>query len=138
MRARKYNKRVEVWATTSEPDGYGGNPVVTPILITKSWCKLVTLSSISAQNRSTEFGIIDTNDTIVLKLRKRNDITYNSTNLFFKYRNVDYIVQGEPVNVGFEDREIQITLKRESVKTHNTVKPIVNIGFPYTLPLQLS
>lgn len=113
MRARKYNKRIDVYQVTNVSDGFGGNGVGVPTLIARSWCKLITLNKL---DRNTDVGIIDTIDTIVIQLRKRNDLDYNSKNMYFVYRSEKYIMQSEPINVGFEDREIQITLKRESKK----------------------
>lgn len=133
MRARKYNKKIEVWQTAPVIDGFGGS-IVSETLITRSWCHLTTLDRVT---RSTDFGITETNDTIIIKLRKRNDLTYNSKNLFFKYRGLKYIIQSEPINIGFEDREIQITLKQESLKEVNEVPPVGGTVFPYTFDFQL-
>lgn len=133
MRARKYNKRVEIWQTTPKSNGYTVNGGTDETLITTSWCQLVTLDRI---NRSTDLGLIDTTNTIIIKLRKRNDINYNSINQFFKYRGLKYIIQGEPINVGFEDREIQITLTQQSNKSVEVLEPITE-GFPLQLPFQL-
>jgi SPP1 family predicted phage head-tail adaptor len=106
MRARKYHKKIELWQTTSVSDGYGGNGV-TNELIASSWCNIVTENKMY---RSTEFGATETADTIVVQLRKRNDLTYDSKTQFFRYRGVVYDIQSEPVNIGFDDREIQIKL----------------------------
>ena len=112
MRARKYNKRLEVWQTAPLDDGFGGE-TASETLLSSTWCKFITLDRLS---RSTDFGVTDTTDTLIIQLRKRNDLTYTSKNQFFKYRGLKYIIQGTPINVGFEDREIQITLKQESLK----------------------
>lgn len=108
MRARKYNKKIAIWQTSKVSDGFGGNTIVNTLL-TSTWCEIVTLNSLS---RSTDFGMIDTSDTLILKLRKRNDLTYNSKIHYFVYRDEKYLMQGQPVNIGFEDREIQITVKK--------------------------
>jgi SPP1 family predicted phage head-tail adaptor len=120
MRARKYNKRIELWQTESVEDEYGGF-VVNEVLISKSWCKIITNDR---NNRSTDFGITTTNNTIVVQLRKRNDLPYNSLNQFFKYRGERYTIQGTPINIGFEDREIQITLTSDSAKSVEDLLPI--------------
>jgi hypothetical protein len=122
MRARKYNKQIEIWQTTKVSDGFGGN-VVTPELITKSRCKIITNNKIY-QNK--EFGLSETTNKIVVQLRKRNDITYNSKNQFVKYRGEKYVINSEPVNVGFEDREIQITLTKEPTYGVEQLEPIGN------------
>ena len=110
MRARKYNKKVEVWQTTSVDDGYGGNGVTTSLLTT-SWCNLITENKSKIGNDEGEYT---TYETIIIQLRKRNDVTYTSDNQFFKYRGFIYRIKSNPVNVGFDDREIQITLERDS------------------------
>jgi len=109
MRARKYNKRIEVWQTANVSDGYGGNTVTTS-LVNNSWCKLITNEK--ANYRDTDFGETETYDRLIIQLRKRKDLVYNSKTNFFKYRGVDYSMISDPINIGFEDREIQITLTR--------------------------
>ena len=129
MRARKYNKRVELWQTTgndgSSRNEYGGS-YGEPVLITKTWCRVITLQSRvgASENRSTNFGITDTNDTIIIELRKRNDLQYNSLNQFFSFNGNRWNIQGTPINKDFDNREIQITLKRESIRSADTIEPI--------------
>ena len=127
-RARKYNKLVEIWQTAPNVTSFGDR-YVSDTLLTKTWANIKTSNSLS---RSTEFGITDTNDTIILTLRKRNDLNYNSLNQFFKYRGYKWIIQGTPINVGFEDNEIQITLKRQSIKDANIIPPILVDVFDFT------
>ena len=133
-RARKYNKKIQLWQTAPIVNEWGGN-TVSETLLTTTWCEIKTPNT---TYRSTEFGITDTTDTIVLRLRKRNDLTYNSENQFFKYRGKRYIIESEPINIGFEDREIQITLKKEMLKGVNEVPPIGGNAFPYTFNFQLA
>lgn len=120
MRARGYNKKIEVWQTTIDADGYGGNGV-TNTLISSSWCNIKTPNK---NYRSTDDGVTDTTNTLIVTLRKRNDLVYNSLNLYFVYRGVKYIISSEPVNVGFEDRDIQILITKESVLGVNDISPI--------------
>lgn len=134
MRARKYNKQIEIWQTTKVSDGFGGN-TVSEELITKSRCKIITSNNIY-QNK--EFGLSETTNRIVIQLRKRNDITYNSKNQFIKYRNEKYTITSEPVNVGFEDREIQITLTKDIVLGVTEIPPTGGAEFPYTFNFQLA
>lgn len=121
MSARKYNKRVEVWQTNALPEDDFGDNDVEPILLTTTWCKLITTNK---NYRTTEFGIIDTTDTIDIELRKRNDLPYNSKNQFFVYNNEKYNIQNEPIDIGFENREIRITLKKEMSKGVTELQPI--------------
>lgn len=134
MRARKYTKKIEVWQTTKVSDGFGGNGVTTELL-SSTWCEILTPDKLI---RNTDFGVTDTANTIIVRLRKRNDLPYNSVNQFFVYRGDKYLLQGTPINVGFEDREIQITLTRESQKGVNDIAPIGGNVFPYTFPYQLA
>lgn len=113
MRARQYNKQIEVWQTTHVSDGFGGNGV-TSALLTKSWCKITTPNNNHGIYRTTNVGVTDTSNTLVVTLRKRNDITYNSLNQYFLYRGVKYVISSEPINVGFEDRDIQIVITKEN------------------------
>jgi hypothetical protein len=106
MRARGYSRQIEVWQTTSTSDGFGGDGVTTALL-GKSWCNIKTPSK---GYRTTAEGITETNNILILTLRKRNDLVYNSENMFFVYNTVKYVISSEPVNVGFEDRDIEIII----------------------------
>ena len=106
-RARKYNKKIELWQTSDVFDGYSGNAPVSA-LIAQVWCEIKTNNS---TYRDTDFGKTETSNRLVVKLRKRNDINYVSKNLFFKYRGHTYTIVSEPINVNFEDREIQIIIE---------------------------
>ena len=106
MRARGYSKQIEVWQTTPSDDGFGGDGV-TASLLGKSWCDIKTPNK---NYRTTAEGITDTNNIFILTLRKRNDLVYNSDNMYFVYKTVKYVISSEPVNVGFEDRDIEITI----------------------------
>ena len=115
MRARKYNKKVELWQTTKADDGFGGQ-YNTDSLITNTWANIKTLDR---ANRSTDEGITDAFSSLVLTLRKRNDISYNLPNMYFKYRGLKYIIQQQPINKNYEDNEIEIIVTRQSVKDVN-------------------
>ena len=106
MRARGYSKQIEVWQTTPSDDGFGGDGV-TSSLLGKSWCSIKTPNK---NYRTTAEGITDTNNIFILTPRKRNDLVYNSDNMYFVYKSVKYVISSEPVNVGFEDRDIEITI----------------------------
>lgn len=122
MRARKYNKKIELWQTTFVQNEWGGTPN-NETLLGKLWCQLVTTNK---PYRVTELGIIDTTDTINIKLRKRSDFDFNTKNQYFIYRNERYIMQTEPININFEDREVLITLKKASLKGATSTPPFGN------------
>jgi head-tail adaptor len=128
MSCRRKSKRVEIWQTSNVPNGFGGNSV-SETLITSSWAEVITLNN---TNRSTDIGITSATNTIKIKLRKRNDITYNSINQFIKYRGYKYIIQNQPFNVGFRDEEIEIIAVKQEIKTVAEIAPILIDVFDLT------
>tara|TARA_R110001583_G_scaffold114132_1_gene264582 strand:- start:7639 stop:8004 length:366 start_codon:yes stop_codon:yes gene_type:complete len=120
MRSRKLSKRIEIWQTSNVSDGFGGN-TVAETLITSSWAEIVTLND---TNRSTDIGITSATNTIKVRLRKRNDITYNSINQYLKYRGFKYIIKNQPFNVGFKNDIIEILAVKEEIKTVAEIAPI--------------
>ena len=128
MRSRKLSKRIEIWQTSNVSDGFGGN-TVAETLIASSWAEIITLNN---TNRSTDIGITSATNTIKVRLRKRNDITYNSVNQYLKYRGFKYIIQNQPFNVGFRDDVIEILAVKEELKTVNQMAPILMDVFDLT------
>ena len=128
MRSRKLSKRIEIWQTSNVSDGFGGN-TVDGTLIASSWAEIITLNN---TNRSTDIGITSATNTIKVRLRKRNDITYNSINQYLKYRGFKYIIQNQPFNVGFRDDVVEILAVKEEIKTANEITPISPITEVYT------
>jgi hypothetical protein len=112
MRARKYNKKIEVYQSAPIFDGYSGNSCSSFTLLFSAWCQIKTLDTTS---KDTNVGEIVEESKLVVNLRKNSNIDYTSKGLYFKYRNIDYIVQGTPINIGFEDREIQVNLINSGV-----------------------
>ena len=113
MKARKYNRRVQIWQTNVVHDGYGGYKV-TEALKKTSWANIETVGNNSRYvTRLSELGINDPLNTIIVRLRYRNDITYNAINQFIKYRGAKYIIQNAPSNINFMDTEIEILATRE-------------------------
>ena len=128
MRSRKLSKRIEIWQTSNVSDGFGGN-TVAETLIASSWAEIITLNN---TNRSTDIGITSATNTIKVRLRKRNDLTYNSINQYLKYRGFKYIIQNQPFNVGFKDEVIEILAVKEELKTVNEIAPILIDVFDLT------
>ena len=111
MRGRKYNRKIELWQTTRTKNEFGDSIVTSELLIT-TWAEIKVPNLVSANYRSMEFGITDTSNRLVINLRKRNDITFNSKNMYFVYNNDRYNIISEPVNVGFENREISMSVAK--------------------------
>jgi len=111
MDSRLFNKRVEVWNISLTADGFGGN-IVNEVLLSKSWANIKTLD-----NRSslvTDFGLLDASTSLVITMRKRNDLVYDMQTMFIKYRNEKYIIKSFPINKDFEDSTISIVCVKES------------------------
>lgn len=108
MKSREYNKRVQFWQTVAVADGYGGS-TVSESLVATSWAKI---STPKGSQRLTELGITDPINTLIINVRKRNDIYYNAVNQYILYRGVKYIISA-PINTDFMDTDIQIIAKRE-------------------------
>lgn len=103
MRARKLNRRIEIYSVTSVPDGYGGN-VITEQLVTKSWCSAKNVSV----DRVVALGLNESRNVIEVRLRNRDNINYSVKNHFLRYRGSDFnILRIDPVN--FENVEVIIT-----------------------------
>ena len=128
MRSRKLSKRIEIWQTSNVSDGFGGN-TVAETLIARSWAEIITLND---TNRSTDIGITIATNTIKIRLRKRNDLTYNSINQFIKYRGAKYIIKNQPFNVDFRDDTIEIIAVKKKINTVNEIEPILGGIFDLT------
>lgn len=112
MRARGFNKKVEVWGLSPVFDNYSGNVAGEDTLLSHSWAKIKTLSTNNTINN--EFGVLDASNSISITLRKRNDLTYDLQTMYIKYRGQKYIIKSFPVNIDFEDALITIICTKES------------------------
>ena len=110
MRSRKLNKRVDIYQTTPAADGFGGNTVAIALIGT-SWASISTLKDNS--NISTEFGLLEASKSIIVTVRKRKDITFN-TSMYLKYRGEKYVIKSYPNNLDFEDAFIKMICTKES------------------------
>lgn len=125
MGSRRFNKRIEIWQISSVSDGFSGNDAANDILITSSWAHIKTMGVNSKYaNRNTSLGTTSTTNGIVIQLRKRNDITYNSINQYIKYNSVKYVIQNEPLEVDFEKNIIEIVAVREQLESVSEMTPI--------------
>ena len=111
MRSRGYNKRIEIWSISLTADSFGGN-LVTESLLSNSWANIKTLDSRSGL--VTDFGLLDASTSLVITMRKRNDLVYDIQTMFIKYRNEKYIIKSFPINKDFEDNSISIVCVKES------------------------
>lgn len=92
MKAREYNKRIDVWEVGQRvSDGFGGWIIGEPVKIASSWAKLVTEG---LGRKAYSFGLTEFNDPLLFQVRGRNDLPYNGRNLFLMYRGEKYDIQG--------------------------------------------
>ena len=112
MRSRGFNKRIEIWQNTSVDDGFGGYTDTTALLTT-SWAKIETVKP-NRGDLNTNIGILDASNSVILTLRKREDLNYNMTTMFMKYRGEKYIINSFPANIDFKDNLIKIVCTKES------------------------
>lgn len=122
MRARRFRKRVELWQTESYEDGYGGN-LERDYLITTMWANISTLDTKSNVSLGNDLGVADRSNTIVITLRKRSDITYNSVNQFIKYSGYRYVIQKQPINDDFNNSYVTLLATRQQVDEVSELTP---------------
>ena len=112
MRSRGFNKRIEIWQTAAVADGFGGRQV-TSALLSSSWAKIKTLD-LNKSTLTSEFGVLDSSNSIEITMRKRNDLDYNTQTMFIMYRSEKYIIKSFPININFEDSYIRIICTKEA------------------------
>lgn len=115
MRARVFNKRIEVWQALKVSDTFGGN-TINETLVTTTWAKLTTQTGEEVSG----LGLDYTKGTITAVVRKRNDITYNSTTLFIKYRDKKYNIVSFPTNDNFTDAYVTFIAVEQKPATFET------------------
>lgn len=85
MRLRKYINRIEIWQTAPVYDGFSGN-TVSETKISDSWCNVKTIPVDKLEG----FGLNEVRKAIIITLRHRNDLDYNNSELFLKYKGDSY------------------------------------------------
>ena len=89
MKARAYDKRIGVYEVQPVPDGFSGS-TLSPVLISNSWAAVED----GAGKKSIAFGVVEFNDPVLFRVRKRNDLPYNGRNLFLMYKGDKYSIKG--------------------------------------------
>lgn len=130
MRSRDFNKRVQFWTVTRASDGYGGYEV-SEALVTSSWAKIETLNN---GRLLSEFGISESDRSIKLTLRKREDIDYDNRDHFLVYRGKKYSFAQGPINENFEDRFVSLIAVELGVKSNvsgiSFTAPVITVTDP--------
>lgn len=103
MIARKYNKPIAIWQTTTVPDGYGGNTVTTS-LVRSVWAHVQTKNA----TRLNENGQNDNLQKTVFVIRNNTNLTVSVKNNFIKYAGKIFDIEGI-ANIEFMGVDIEIT-----------------------------
>jgi len=131
MRSRALNKRIQIYSNDSASDGYGGY-TVSENLIGSSWAKIETAKT--SASKLNELGLNDMTFNILVTLRKRNDITYDSINQFFVYRGYRYMFIVSPVETNFNDSFVTLIATRD---TEFITEPTDYNALDYTIEFSL-
>jgi len=103
MEARKYTKQIEVWETTTVPDGFGGNTVTTALLRTV-WAFVKTKTA----KFENENGQNDNLQSQIFIIRQNTNFTLSLKDNFIKYKNKSYNIDGI-VEIGLDTIDLEIT-----------------------------
>lgn len=114
MKAREYDKRIEVWEVTERvSDGFGGFIPGEPQKIASSWAKLKTDG---LGRKAYDLGLVEFNDPLLFLVRGRNDLPYNGRNLFVMYKGSKYIIKSVK-NEDLRDVDTEIFCIQERIET---------------------
>ena len=104
MISRQYTRKIQIYQTTSNDDGFGGS-IPIDILVGSFWSEVKQNSAF----RDTQVGISNIKNNYSFKIRSSSKITSNNIdNLFILYRSKKYVVN----DIRFDDelfREVNIT-----------------------------
>lgn len=87
MISRQYNRRVEIFKTTTTPDGYGGN-IATTVSIGSFWAEVKQNSAF----RDNNIGKSDIKNNWAFNIRANPVLLTDLDNLSIVYRGKTYIV----------------------------------------------
>lgn len=102
MKARKYDKAISIWQTTTVSDGYGGN-TVTDALVYSVWANVNTKRAY----RSNENGQNDNFVQTVFTIRNRYDIDLSIKDNFIKYNGLVYNIDSV-LNLDLNNIDVEI------------------------------
>jgi len=88
MISRQYDKKIQIYQTTSTSDGFGGT-IPVDVLVGSFWSEVKQNSAF----RDTQVGASDIKNNYSFKIRSSAKITSNNIdNLFIMYRSKKYVV----------------------------------------------
>lgn len=128
-RARKFNKRIDIWTTTPVSDGFGGNTIESSFYKTV-WAELKTPKGKFYSND--DFGTIDLANTVDVIIRNDGNIPNYKIN-FIKYLGVEYTITENSVNVDFKNNYIRFTM----LKQNDYINSLGSASFTYNMDFEL-
>jgi len=102
MIARKYDRIIEMWITTTVSDGFGGNTVTTALDYTL-WANVTTNNA----SRTNENGQNDNFVQVVFTVRNNPNLNISIKDNFIKYNNVIYNIDSV-LNIDLDNIDIEI------------------------------
>jgi len=112
LRARGFNKRIDIYQTTKVSDSFGGY-TNDASLLASVWANISTINVSKGSSNITAFGVIDVNNSVIVTIRKR---AIDIETMYIMYRGFKYTISSSPVNPNFEDSILQFIATKESLK----------------------
>jgi hypothetical protein len=100
--ARKYTKRIEVWKTTTEEDGFGGNIVIEDLDFSM-WANVIAKRAYITNENGQNDNFVQT----IFTVRNRVNLDISIKDNFIKYNSLIYDIDGI-INVDLDNIDIQI------------------------------
>jgi SPP1 family predicted phage head-tail adaptor len=128
-RARKFNKIIDVWKTTTVEDGFGGNTVNTEF-VDSVWAKVETGSN---RFYNEELGTVDISDYVKVTIRNNPSFFLNYKTNFIKYLGTEYTITENSINVDFSNNYVTFKM----LKQNEIAGPVGVTAFDYNLNFKL-
>ena len=102
MNARKYDRIIEMWTTTTVSDGFGGNTVTTALDYTL-WANVTTNNA----SRTNENGQNDNFVQVIFTVRNNPNLNISIKDNFIVYNSVIYNIDSV-LNIDLDNIDIEI------------------------------
>lgn len=87
MKARRYDKRVQIFNVTRTSDNFGGYTTGDPVLQTTRWAEVSMVSKIAASQLRTDYGL---DQNRILRRFTFRSFDFNRNNSFLTYKGNDW------------------------------------------------
>jgi head-tail adaptor len=128
--ARRFRKRIEIWQTDQVFDGFSGSTTAPGIKLLTTWADLRSLSQNKPYSKEFEqYGISNTELAVIVTVRRRKDVFFNSLNQYIKYNGEDYVIKSFPEDKNFDHGFITFIATKELTDNVTVNGPIDGTGF---------